>query len=127
MMKQIDSRSKQTCEDDYDCIIAEGLSAWFWLQARYEMPVVCINPALYPDEVYEDRISQEARKSFWYIQDTRGLRTSYIACVTNGDELSDPDEDFGAERVFQTDVSITDEDFWAGDSELMKAVELVLE
>ena len=127
LMKRVDSRSKQTCEDDYDCIIAEGLAAWFWLQARYEMPVVCINPALYPDEVYADHISQETCKAFWYVQDTRGLRQTYIACVTNDDELSDPGDDFGDERVFTTDVALTDEDFWTDDSELMRAVRLVLE
>ena len=127
IMKKVDEQSKEMCEDDYDCIIAEGLSAWFWLQARYEMPVVCINPALYPSEVYEDSISQETCKQFWYVQDTRGLRQTYIACVTNNDMLDDPREDFDSERVFQTDVSVGDEEFWSEDSELMKAIDLVLE
>lgn len=127
LMKKVDSCSKDVCEADYDCIVAEGLSAWFWMLARYEMPVVCINPALYPDEVYADHISNEVRKLFWYVQDSRNQRTTYVACVTNNDELNDPSEDFGAERVFQTDVSVGNEEFWNSESELMKAIQLVLE
>lgn len=41
--------------------------------------------------------------------------------------LDDPREDFDSERVFQTDVSVGDEEFWSEDSELMKAIDLVLE
>ena len=127
LMEKIDKASKDMCEDDYDLIIAEGFASWFWLRARYEIPVICINPALYPDEVYENRISDETRKSFWYIQDTRNQRTTYIACLINDDELYDPSEDFDNERIFETDIEINNEEFWNKDSELFKAIDYVLD
>ena len=30
-LKEVDTLSAQLCMDDYDCVIAEGIAAWFWL------------------------------------------------------------------------------------------------
>lgn len=44
IMNGIDSESSKFVTDDYDFIITEGLSSYFWLHAFIPVPLICINP-----------------------------------------------------------------------------------
>ena len=42
VMNEIDKRSRELLIDDYLCVIAEGLSAWFWIRSKFCIPVICV-------------------------------------------------------------------------------------
>ena len=42
VMNEIDKRSRELLIDDYLCVIAEGLSAWFWIRSKFYIPVICV-------------------------------------------------------------------------------------
>lgn len=44
IMNTIDSESSKLFTDDYDFVITEGLSSYFWLHTMFSVPLICINP-----------------------------------------------------------------------------------
>ena len=117
-LKEVDTLSAQLCMDDYDCIIAEGIAAWFWLQARVQLPIVCINPIENPCDVLGDDIDGYARQTFQRIFLERGFQKDYVACIISM-EGEDEYNAFRDEQLTWSDESLLSQDFW---NELTKVV-----
>lgn len=127
VMNKVDAMSQQLCMDDYLCVVAEGLSAWFWMRAAYEIPAVCLNPVLDPDDFFSD---YDINGNFIDISDRRECQTQYALCIVT-DEFDSYTDDyesfFWSERVIRFDGDIYSDEFCAADSDLTRAVQYTKE
>ena len=63
IMTSVDSESSKLFTEDYDFVITEGLSSYFWLHSMFSVPMICINPVDDPQKTFwtfiTDEISEE--------------------------------------------------------------------
>lgn len=110
-IKEVDKRSAQLCMDDYDCVVAEGIAAWFWLQAQVQLPIVCINPIENPCDVLADDIDEYARQTFRRVSKERGFQKYYMTCIISA-EGAEEYEAFRDEQIIWSDESLSSLEFW---------------
>lgn len=130
VMKKVDQKSTDICIDDYICVIAEGVSAWFWMQSAYKIPVISINPLIVPKSEFNEYISDSLNAQLQMILSNRGFHTDCSFCLLSSDDCFDGYE---YEDVFRNDAVIYTEDpidspeFWNSESELIRLVHKIEE
>ena len=129
LLYRVDTESKNALTDDYDCVVAEGVQAWLWLQSRYNIPVVCINPVLNPRQLIGDMMSCQTIGSFKSINGLRRLRIEDAICVVSADCVLDIDYDeiFGDKNVIYSDFEFDTPEFWDEHQQLVEAIEKIIE
>lgn len=125
VMKKVDMKSTDICIDDYICVIAEGVSAWFWMQSAYKIPVISINPLIVPKSEFNEYISDSLNTQLQMILSNRGFHTDCSFCLLSSDDCF---EGYEYEDVFRNDAVTYTEDpidspeFWGADSELIRLI-----
>ena len=113
IMNDIDEFSKELCMDDYDCVVAEGAAGWFWLQCRYPLPVVCVNPVMKPVNTFDDIIGSYEANAFRTITRERELNISESACIISAEnEDETPCEFFQESDMTYSDEFSYTQEFW---------------
>ena len=128
LMKETDNYAAYACMNDYVCVIAEGFASWFWLQAIYSVPVICINPVLEPETEYEDFMTDELEYILKFIKKERGFQTSECMCVISSENYEDVEEYdnvFLDNTVIRSDDMFDSEEFWTENGSIIKAIKYI--
>ena len=128
LMKETDNYAAYACMNDYVCVIAEGFASWFWLQAIYSVPVICINPILEPETEYEDFMTDELEYILKFIKKERGFQTSECMCVISSENYEDVEEYdnvFLDNTVIRSDDMFDSEEFWTENGSIIKAIKYI--
>ena len=125
VMKCIDEQSRDLCIDEYLCVVAEGLAAWFWLRSKYAVPVICVNPVTDIMKTVEDICTEQTVKSFADIDAQRPYAAADVQalCVVSDDAPADVAanayDTFGNSNTFVSEYELMTEEFWT-DSRAMR-------
>lgn len=125
LMKETDNCAAYVCMNDYTCVIAEGFASWFWLQAIYSIPVLCINPVLEPEREFEDFMTDELEYVMKSMKRSRGFQTAECMCVISSEYYGDVEEFdnvFLDNTVIRSDDKFDSEDFWTENGDIIKAI-----
>ena len=125
VMKKIDLKSTDICIDDYICVIAEGVSAWFWMQSAYKIPVISINPLIVPKSEFNEYISDSLNAQLQMILSNRGFHTDCSFCLLSSDDCFEGyeyEDVFCNDAVTYTEDPIDSPEFWGADSELIRLI-----
>ena len=128
VMNEIDKRSRELLIDDYLCVIAEGLSAWFWIRSKFCIPVICVNPITDVLEQLEDVCTESSYESFEEMDAERAYSSHDVQalCVLSDDALSDiieyALETFSFSNTFTSEYELLTEEFWTDSHGIAKAL-----
>ena len=125
VMKEIDDKSRKICMDDYSCVVAEGISAWFWMLCAVPMPVICIDPILEPYNALYDVLDNYGASTMKRIEKERGFRSAISLCVVSADnEMDNDDNIFMDNSMIYSDEESDTPEFW---EELIQKITPLLE
>lgn len=127
IMNQIDSESSKYVTDDYDFIITEGLTSYFWLHTFIPVPLICINPMNDPQKEFWTFMTDEIANEFDDIDHDRIMHTKNSVCVLTNDEyaLHIHGDEFNDKHLIISDYKVMDREFWFSD-EMKKAIDIIL-
>ena len=125
VMKTVDDKSRKICIDDYACVIAEGVAAWFWLLCSTPMPVICVNPILKPYNVLDDVLDKFSSSSMKRLEQQRGFRSSISICFVSAENDTELQDDiFTDDAIIYSEEEITSYEFW---EELTERIDPLIE
>lgn len=110
IMDNVDETCRNICIEDYDNVIAEGVAAWFWLRSIIDIPVVCINPVMNPEDALDDVIDDFTRSSFKRLLANRSIRTKDVICAISADV--EDDDFFPENQMIYSDELLDSHEFW---------------
>lgn len=133
VMADVDGKSKELCIDEYLCVIAEGLSAWFWLRSKYMIPVVCVNPVTDIVAETEDVCTATVVRSLIELDQQRSWSQHDVPalCIISDDARDDikatAHEMFGVSNTFVSEYDVDTEEFWTDEHTVGKALQYALD
>lgn len=110
IMNTVDELCKKICIEDYDNVIAEGVAAWFWIRSIIDIPVICINPVMTPEDSLADVIDDFIRRSFKRLHDNRAIHTKDVICAISADV--EDDDFFPEDQMIYSDEMLDSYEFW---------------
>ena len=132
LMSKIDESSKELLFDDYLCVIAEGLSSWFWLRSKYHIPIICLNPVVDIKQL-EDFCTVSTYHSFFNLNKQRAYSKYEVLtiCVLSDDITSDTyeysTEAFNSSNVYISKYDLQSEEFWKDENGIIGALKYAVE
>lgn len=126
IMTSVDSESSKLFTEDYDFVITEGLSSYFWLHSIFSVPMICINPVDDPQKTFWTFITDEISEEFDEIDEDRYIHTQDCICILTNDQYAlDLDgKNFNDSHIIFSNDKITNSSFWESD-EFKDAVEIM--
>ena len=131
-MSKVDESSKELLFDDYLCVIAEGLSSWFWLRSKYHIPIICLNPVVDIKQL-EDFCTESTYQSFFNLNKQRAYSKYEVLtiCVLSDDITSDTyeysTEVFNSSDVYISKYDLQSEEFWKDENGIIGALKYAVE
>lgn len=126
IMNEIDSESSKLFTEDYEFVISEGLSSYFWLHSMISVPMISINPVEDPQKSFWTFITDEISEEFDEIDEDRVMHSSDAVCILTNDSYAlDLDgAGFNEKHIIMSNDKITDKSFWQSE-ELKQAINIV--
>lgn len=126
IMTEIDSESSKLFTEDYEFVISEGLSSYFWLHSIFSVPMICINPVEDPQKSFWTFITDEISEEFDEIDEDRVLHSKESVCILTNDSYAlDLDGNcFSDKHIIYSNDKVLNSSFWESE-ELKKAIDLI--
>lgn len=126
IMNEIDSESSKLFTEDYEFVISEGLSSYFWLHSMISVPMISINPVEDPQKSFWTFITDEISEEFDEIDEDRVMHSNDAVCILTNDSYAlDLDgAGFNEKHIIMSNDKITDKSFWQSE-ELKQAINIV--